>query len=130
MLATYAETAFQPYADMLHKCLDSVGIPGLVFPWAPLRRAEVLQTLLGGAGFELVDVKRLGLGYHLPKAQDWWEVIEYGELRAWIAQLPVDRLEQVRSAHLAEIATRETPEGLWLDVPIHLVSGRKPAQKG
>lgn len=114
-LATYAKSAFQPYAGLLRKRLERAGVCGLELSWATSNCAEALQAALAEVDFENVHVKQLRLGYHLLDAQAWWYVVEYGELRDWITWLPTNLWASLRSDHLAEVVVREPKEGLRKD---------------
>ena len=44
-----------------------------------------------------------------------------------VSQIAPERLEQFKTEHLAEIGTLATDKGIWLDVPVIFVLGKKAA---
>jgi hypothetical protein len=47
-------------------------------------------------------------------------------LRRWLEPLTPKEVQDLRSRHLHEIASLVTADGLWLDVPVVMATGRKP----
>lgn len=66
------------------------------------------------------------LGYHLPDAESWWEVVLYSSLRRWLEPLDDGQREALRVTHLDSVAALMTADGLWLDASVHLVRAEKP----
>jgi hypothetical protein len=65
-------------------------------------------------------------GIHLNCADDWWEVIWNSGYRGIVGQLNQEQLAQFRQEHLAEVAELKTDKGIWMDVPVHIASARRP----
>lgn len=128
VFTAFGPSAFEPMKHLLLARLEREGIDtGMSAQTANrLTDPEACRALLAGAGLVDISVETAQLGYHLLKAEDWWEVVWGGGLRGLVEQLPPARRDAVRAAHLAEIAPLVTDKGLWLDVTVHFATGRKP----
>lgn len=126
-LGVLAHTAFQPLAGQLHRALVELGHEPADLAWIRNGRADIVAAVLRDAGFDDVAVETAALGYHLPDARAWWQVVLFGPLRAWLSPLSETQLDALRAAHLAEVGRRVTADGLWLDVPVLIARGAKPA---
>jgi SAM-dependent methyltransferase len=120
-IASFAASAFQPYAGLLQTRLG-----GVALPWEALAQEGRLEALLGAAGFEDIELRREPIGYHLPDANGWWEVVAASGLRALLAPLTPAQIEALRAAHLAEVAAAAGADGPWLDCTVWVALGRKP----
>ncbi len=126
LFTAFGPSAFEPMKRLLLARLESEGVD----TGASARTArnlsdpEACRALLVDAGFTDVSVETVQLGYHLLKAEDWWEVVWGAGLRGLVEQLPPVRRDAVRAAHLAEIAPLMTDKGLWLDITVHFASGK------
>ena len=126
-LAVFAPQAFQPQLGLLLQRIAQVS-GGLEAPvsWEQTSRRETLHAFLQDAGLVDVAVHEEQLGYHLRDAQEWWEVVWHSSLRMLVEQVPEAQRDRLRTEHLAEVATLETADGLWLDVPVLFAQGHKP----
>lgn len=122
----FARGIRQPMTDLLEKRMAAFGLkpqghPGL----RDLSRLENCLNLLQAAGFERVESRTEQLGYYLPFVEDYWEEELYGLHRTMISQLTPEERETLRQEHLTEVRPLVTGQGLWIDVPVNLVVGRK-----
>lgn len=125
LCSVFAREAFQPFAGQLREALSGIGAEPNGYPWMPLAEPGVLAGILQEAGFDEVTVTPAGIGYHLPDAAAWWQVVTHGPLRAWLAPLDDVRLRALRSRHLAEVEHQRGENGLWLDVPVLIARAAK-----
>jgi ubiquinone/menaquinone biosynthesis C-methylase UbiE len=130
LLTSFGPRAFEPMAGALVGRLAAAGCPyladGAGFPWHRLARPGLCQALLEAAGFAEVQVEVLQVGYHLARADEWWEVLWGTELRGLLEPLPAAVLGALRVQHLEEVAALAGEGGIWMDVETLLVSARKP----
>ena len=126
-LAVFAPQAFQPQLGLLLQRIAQVsGSLDTAISWEQASRREALLVFLRDAGLVDVTVQEEQLGYHLRDAQEWWEVVWHSSLRMLVEQVPEAQRDQLRTEHLAEVATLATADGLWLDVPVLFAQGHKP----
>jgi ubiquinone/menaquinone biosynthesis C-methylase UbiE len=127
--STISTTAFQPQLDLLRRRLAAMSGFAPDIPWAQVGEASKLRELLTGAGFVDVETEELNLGYHLVRSEQWWEVVECSPLRNWLAPLTPAERQELQTKHLEEIAGLAGADGLWLDVPVVMATGRKPGRQ-
>jgi hypothetical protein len=96
----------------------------LRLPW--MERGQY-ATQLAAAGFEGIEVAERQLGYHFDDPGQWWEVVKFSGLRALLAGLSAEALARIEAEHLADVASLAGADGLWMDVSVVFVRGRKPA---
>jgi len=126
-LAVFAPQVFQPQLGLLQQRIAQVsGSLDTAISWEQASRREALLVFLRDAGLVDVTVQEEQLGYHLRDAQEWWEVVWHSSLRMLVEQVPEAQRDQLRTEHLAEVATLATADGLWLDVPVLFAQGHKP----
>ena len=126
LFATFSANVFAPWLDDLRRRLEQAGAR-MTPPWEPLSDRRTLESMARAAGFEDVEIDEEQLGYHLENAQQWWEVVQYSGLWSPINPSPTPVVELVQSEHLSAVASGMTKDGLWLDVPVLFVHGRKTA---
>ena len=126
IFTTFAANVFAPLLGYLRRTLEMRGMR-IAVPWESLSDRQVLESMMHAAGFEDVAISEEQLGYHLKDARQWWEVAQYSGLLSLIDPAPAQAIGLLQSAHVAEVESVMTSDGLWLDVPILFVRGRKPA---
>jgi ubiquinone/menaquinone biosynthesis C-methylase UbiE len=89
----------------------------------PIDREEGNQALFSGAGLENVRVAPRQMGYFLPDAAAWWQVVWNAGFRRLLAGLDADAIDRLRETHLGEVETLATAEGIWLDVNVMFTTG-------
>jgi SAM-dependent methyltransferase len=124
-LVNLAPDAFQPMLGLLQQRLGRLGVVAEA-PWDRVGDRFSLERMLQDSGFTDIELAEIQLGYHLDQVELWWEVIEHSALRAWIQPLTASQRQQLKSAHLDEVAPLVTENGLWLDVPVLMALARKP----
>jgi len=106
--------------------LQQHGLTPPVPPNARLADPATCEQLLREAGFARIELRTEQLGYYLSGEERWQEIQASLEARP-LVQLSAAQREQIKAEHLAELETLATPDGLWVDVPVHFAFGRKPA---
>ena len=125
LFTTFAANVFAPWLGDLCCRLEQAGMP-MTLPWERLSDRQAIEAMMHAAGFDDVEIGEEQLGYHLEAAQQWWEVVQYSGLLSLVDPSAAPAIESMQSAHLAEVASGMTADGLWLDVPVLFVHGRKP----
>lgn len=128
MFSAFGSQAFEPMKGLLFDRLERYGVD----PAAALAAAHRLhdpgqcRELLSGAGLADIAVTTGQLSYHLQDASEWWEIAWYTGLRGFLQRLSPGPLEELKDAHMAEVAALAADQGIWLNVPVHFASARKP----
>lgn len=127
----FADDAFLPQADLFADRLQALGMQFDTprFAWWRLRDANTVRALVAAAGLDEVEIHTQQMGYCLPNAEGWWEVVWNSGFRGFVERLPLDARAAFKAAHLADIERLATEAGLALSLPIHFVRGRKPGRK-
>lgn len=131
MFTSFAPTALQPMTTMLFEDLRAVGLQlaenetGGSASRLPSR--DFCCALLAEAGYSNVACDPQQLGFHLGKAQDWWEVVWNAGLRGYLERLEPEQLADLRARHLPRIEKLRTEDGIWMDVETWFSGGLKPA---
>jgi ubiquinone/menaquinone biosynthesis C-methylase UbiE len=123
--SSFAETAFEPMAEILDAQLRSYGVQ-IPSAGGRLGTPEKCLNLMQEAGFKDIEIQTEQLGYYLGSVDEWWELVWNAGFRIRLSQIPAEKLEQFKAEHLAEIETLMTDQGIWLDVETIFVMGKKP----
>lgn len=127
--SSFGETAFNPmrekYANWIQNNYGVVLPPSRGFQ--RLNTIQKCQDLMQQAGFCLKDVEihTEQLGYYLQNVDEWWDIVWHTGFRHSVSQIVPERLEQFKTEHLAEVGKLITDKGIWLDVPVIFVVGKK-----
>lgn len=125
--SSFGESAFNPMREMYANRIQNYGV---VLPTSRgfnrLNTADKCIDLAQEAGFVDVDIRQEQLGYYLRDIDDWWDIVLHTGFRYSLMQIEPEKLEQFKTEHLAEVEKLATNEGIWLDVPVIFVLGRKP----
>lgn len=128
LFSCFDAPAFQPMADMLVARLQAEGVELSESPaWKQLADREHACARLEAAGAVAVAGHTRQFGYHLNDAQGWWDVIWNSGYRGFLDQLDQRQLGRLRREHLEEVQALATDKGIWMDVSVHIIEGRKPA---
>jgi ubiquinone/menaquinone biosynthesis C-methylase UbiE len=123
--SSFAETAFEPMAEILDAQLRSYGVQ-IPSAGGRLGTPEKCLNLMQEAGFKDIEIQTEQLGYYLGSVDEWWELVWNAGFRIRLSQIPAEKLEQFKAEHLAAIETLMTDQGIWLDVETIFVMGKKP----
>ncbi|OGI41876.1 MAG: hypothetical protein A2150_04760 [Candidatus Muproteobacteria bacterium RBG_16_64_11] len=128
--SAFGAEAFQPQMKLFFEALARHGLgPDGNAPIIAAQRLydpEYCRSLLSDAGLADAVVHTEQLGYHLKDGREWWTVAWNSALRGWVERLPAEARAEFQRAHVAEVDTLKTANGLWLNVETHFALGRKP----
>lgn len=126
MFSAFANGLMEPMSGMFRERIQRYGVSVNTEAWQRLRDEDEIRLLLENAGATQVEIVDRQFGIHLNSADDWWEVVWNSGYRGMVAQLDPASLEQFKLEHLAEVADLKGEKGVWMDVPVHIVSARRP----
>lgn len=124
----FSGTSFLPNADLFLARIEQYGVAIPPMSWKRLADESLNRTLFAAAGLEDIQVVRHDLGYRLPHAEAWWEVLWHAGFRGLLDQLDEQALARFREEHLAEIAALDDGGGVPLHVEVLYTEGRRPAR--
>jgi|GEM_PF-2720063 len=125
-LTLFQSSTFAPFAAQLLTRLAAHGIEA-PFGWERLTDTEEVRRLLEEAEFTAITCESRGAGYHLARAEEWWEVVQHTDLGRALDTLDPAARDTLEREHLAEVATAVTDEGLWLEVPVLYLTAERPS---
>lgn len=128
-----ALTGIAETADVLGNILKKVAASyGLQLPnWSEeTGTPEKCQDLLETAGFEQIKVTQEQFGDYLSleSAQNLWEMILSNPITqiSFIQHLNSEQLKTAKAHYWAELETLVTDQGIWNDITLFYIVGRKP----
>jgi arsenite methyltransferase len=128
--SAFGETAFQPISDLFEARIRRYGVtfsvPKHAFSWQRLASIEECYTLLHDAGLVQIEGRTEQLGYYLRTPDEWWDIVWNSGFRGPVSQLSPEQLEHFKMEHLSEVEQLATNQGIWLDMAVFFVWGRKP----
>lgn len=97
----------------------------------PTGTVEKCQNLLQQAGFETIDIKveQDGSYISLDEAKKMWLGVSHptpGQYPPPLSQLSLEQLAQAKAEFETELEALQTEQGVWNDITIFYVYGRKP----
>jgi ubiquinone/menaquinone biosynthesis C-methylase UbiE len=125
-VSTFQEGYFGPLRDLMVKRLMNYGVRLPPQTWKHVATEDGCRDLFDQAGLRNARVVQKDMGYYLPDAEAWWDVIWNAGFRRMVCQLSPSDQEHFRREHLREVAELATSEGIWLDVGVLFTVGRKP----
>jgi ubiquinone/menaquinone biosynthesis C-methylase UbiE len=125
-VSTFQEGYFGPLKELMMKRLMKYGVQLPPQTWKRVATEAGCRSLFERAGLRNARVVQKNVGYYLPDAEAWWDVVWNAGFRRMVDQLSRSDQERFRREHLREVAELAAPEGLWLDVGVLFTVGRKP----
>lgn len=130
---SFSARSFQPMSNLL---LDELAAHGVTVPadrsnmgWLRVSTDEQGGALMTDAGLIEPEIEHRQLGFHLARAEDWWDLVWNAGYRGLLEQLPPGSLDTVRNRHLEAVEKLRGSEGIWLEVEVLFFVGRKPLQE-
>lgn len=127
-VSTFQEGYFGPLRDLMVKRLMDFGVQMPPPTWKGVATEAGCRGLFDQAGLRNARVVKKNVGYHLPDAGAWWDVIWNAGFRRLVNQLSPSDQERFREEHLREVAALATHDGIWLDVGVLFTVCRKPRE--
>ena len=124
-ISSFQEDYFGPLRELMATRLFSYGVQMPPQTWKRIATETGCRALFAQAGLRDVRVEAKNVGYFLPSADEWWDVIWNAGFRRLVGQLAPAEQERFRREHLEEVAALATTEGIWLDVGVLFTIGRK-----
>lgn len=128
LACSFSGASFTPNADLFLARIEQYGVAIPPLSWKRLADEQMNRALFAAAGLEDIQVVRHDLGYRLPHAEAWWEVLWHAGFRGLLEQLDEQELARFRQEHLDEIAALDDGGGVPLHVEVLYTQGRRPAR--
>jgi ubiquinone/menaquinone biosynthesis C-methylase UbiE len=126
-ISCFAVNYMEPLRSMLLEHLETgYGVPPTPPMWKLIGNEEGCQKLFTDAGLGEIHVEKRQMGYFLPDAEAWWQVVWNAGFRRMLSGLAPEALARCREEHLRKIAALRTDDGIWMDVNVLFVSGTVP----
>jgi len=127
----FADTAFIG-SVVVQKVLQKYGIS--LYLNQPTGTKEKCYQLLEVAGYELIEIKceQYGSYISLEQAKQMWVGSDAPAPRQFpnpLLQLSSEQLEQVKAEFELKLTALETAQGIWNDISVFFIFGRKPVFK-
>ncbi len=132
-LTVFREEAFSPMLDDLTQDALAMGLDwgmGADTDNHPLNirrygQGEELRNLFVDAGFMNVEVQERSRFFHLPRADDWWEIVMNSGIRNIIERLPAADYAKLRLSHLEEVDKRLGEDGLKVNFSYRILTAQR-----
>jgi ubiquinone/menaquinone biosynthesis C-methylase UbiE len=112
-ISTFQEGYFGPLRDLMAKRLMNYGVQLPPQTWKRVATEAGCRDLFDQAGLRNARVVQKNMGYYLPDAEAWWDVVWNAGFRGLVCQLSPPDQEHFRREHLREVASLASPEGIW-----------------
>lgn len=124
-LTTFHEGTFSPLVDIFLERLRQYGLEIPPMTWKRIDTADKFAGLFEKAGLKDIDCVQKNVGYHLNRAEEWWDLIWNGGYRGLVNQLTAGDRERFKTEHLKEIENLSSESGIWLEVKVLFATGTK-----
>ncbi len=120
----------KPYMERLRKTADELDIhpPEYSDLSALTRTKEGLGELLKEAGLTGIEMREDQIPVHFNSPEDWWN---YGRGSTWgdllLADMTEEKLEEFKQAHLEEVKSHFSDEGVKTATPVLFAIAHKPS---
>jgi ubiquinone/menaquinone biosynthesis C-methylase UbiE len=96
-------------------------------PLFRLNQAATCRDLLASVGLVDVATHERQLGYWVRDEDAWWHTLMSTGFQALVAALSPSERRDFERAHKAEVRAHVARQGLWVDAPVIVACGIKPA---
>lgn len=123
VMTTFDDSSFSPLAEMMFERLVKYGVDAPPETRKKLYTRTQCEALFREADLRDVSVGRKEVGFHLPDAGGWWEVVWNAGFRRYVSQVTEQERDKFREEHLREVQALASPEGIWLQVDVLYTTG-------
>ena len=126
-MTSFADGSFRPLADLTLERFKQYGIklPDS-YTWQRLDSHEKHARLFNTAGLKNISSSTKPMGYYLPDADAWWDIVTYTGFRSFLNQLSPEDAKRYKEEHLPEISrTADGKMGIKLNVDVIFTTGYK-----
>lgn len=124
-MTSFAGGSFRPLADLTLERFKQYGVklPDS-YTWQRLDSHEKHVHLLNAAGLKNISSYTKPMGYYLPDADAWWDIVTYTGFRSFLNQLSPDQVNRYKEEHHKEISqTADGKNGIKLNVDVIFTMG-------
>lgn len=125
MITNFSEDYFSPLKERLFERLESYGVARPPQTWRRIANETGCRQLLASAGLENIRIDTRDVGYALPDAASWWQIVWNGGFRRMVTMLPPSEHERFKQEHLTEIEALRTNDGIRLNVGVLFSQGSR-----
>ena len=126
-LTCFTADYMQPMRGMFVERLAGYGVQPPPAQWLSIADEAGARRLCAEAGLADIRIERRNLGYFLPDAEAWWQVVWNAGFRRLITGLSEGDRARFQREHLAEIEALRTPEGIRMDIGVQFMRATVPA---
>lgn len=124
-ICNFHENYFQPLRDLMIERLTKYNVKLGPQTWKQIADESACKALFEKSGIMDVRVEKKNVGYFLSSEKEWWDIIWNAGYRRLVSQLQPSEMEQFKEAHMKEIASHATKDGIWLDIEVLYTVGKK-----
>jgi ubiquinone/menaquinone biosynthesis C-methylase UbiE len=125
MITNFEENYFHPLKEMFFKRIEGYGVTSPPQTWKRIAHEQGCRDLFEKTGFRDIRVERKNVGYFLPDASAWWDIVWNAGFRRMVFRLSPDDQARFKQEHLQEVESLRTKDGIWLDVGVLFTMGTK-----
>jgi ubiquinone/menaquinone biosynthesis C-methylase UbiE len=124
IMSTFLDGMQEPLTTLFLDRIQAYGLEPPPLSWKRLDSADKASAMLRETGFKGISCHEEQLGYYLPDAQSWWNVLWNSGYRGLLMQLAEDDIERFREEHMKEVASTASEQGIWMDINVLFTSGK------
>ena len=116
-MTSFASGSFDPQSTLLLNRFKQYGVklPDH-YTWERLDSQKKTRELLESVGLTAIRTEQSSMGYYLTSVSQWWDIVRFSGFRAFLNQLPAERVEHFKSENLGEIEKTANGKGIYLNV--------------
>lgn len=125
LVTTFTRQLFAPLSDMFLERLESYGVEIPKFTQRRTASAEACRNLFRSAGLSNIQIYHKDMGFKIFTTAQWWEIIWNSGSRCLVEQLPDQRRQEFKAAHLEEVQALVDQGELRLEIKVLYTMGTK-----
>ncbi len=122
---SFYQNLFSPQADLFLNRIAQYGVEIPPMTWKRADTKEKCRALFQDADFNDIVTYQKDIGYYLPQAEQWWDILWNAGFRGLINELSEQECEKFKKAHLTEVGALCNGSGLWLEIDVLYTIGTK-----